>query len=249
MLSEKQLLANRQNALRSTGPRTAEGRAVSSRNAVRHGLRAENTVIAGEDPDEFNQFRQLLLDDLAPEGLMELLLADRIVAGFWKLRRAGQMETGFFEQVEVQQEDRALAAGKADIPIEVTIRKTYECPVYNKLLEREGPPSDCSSCGAESDPGVLPYSAAPALDAEAPPPIPAPDGQDLPVERAPLHLGKMIKQDMTGSNILMRFRLYENQIEASLYKALTELQKLQLVRARLWQMSLAGQSETPAGNS
>lgn len=48
MTSQKQLEANRQNALRSTGPRTADGRAAVSQNAVRHGLRAQRVVIEGE---------------------------------------------------------------------------------------------------------------------------------------------------------------------------------------------------------
>ena len=38
MASEKQISANRANAKKSTGPRTAAGRAKSSRNAYRHGL-------------------------------------------------------------------------------------------------------------------------------------------------------------------------------------------------------------------
>lgn len=38
MATEKQISANRANALRSTGPRTAAGRAKSSRNSYRHGL-------------------------------------------------------------------------------------------------------------------------------------------------------------------------------------------------------------------
>ena len=38
MASEKQLRANRENAMRSTGPKTAAGRLKSSRNALRHGL-------------------------------------------------------------------------------------------------------------------------------------------------------------------------------------------------------------------
>jgi hypothetical protein len=93
MLSEKQLLANQQNALRSTGPRSAAGKAIASQNAIRHGLRAEHTVVPGEDPEEFDRFRQMILDDLAPAGALELMLSDRIVAGFWKLHRAGRIET------------------------------------------------------------------------------------------------------------------------------------------------------------
>ena len=38
MATEKQIRANRENAKKSTGPKTAAGRARSSRNALRHGL-------------------------------------------------------------------------------------------------------------------------------------------------------------------------------------------------------------------
>lgn len=38
MATEKQIAANRANAKRSTGPKTRQGRQVSSRNALRHGL-------------------------------------------------------------------------------------------------------------------------------------------------------------------------------------------------------------------
>jgi len=38
MATEKQIAANRANAKRSTGPKTAAGKLKSSRNAYRHGL-------------------------------------------------------------------------------------------------------------------------------------------------------------------------------------------------------------------
>ena len=50
MSTEKQINANRQNAQKSTGPKTAEGKATSSKNAVKHGLFAEEAVIYGENP-------------------------------------------------------------------------------------------------------------------------------------------------------------------------------------------------------
>jgi hypothetical protein len=47
-------------------------------------------------------------------------------------------------------------------------------------------------------------------------------------------LGLLFKSDMSRANILSRFRLYEGQIERSLYRALAELQKLQILRSSRW---------------
>ena len=44
MATEKQIAANRANALRSTGPKTLAGRLKSSRNAYRHGLSLSMTA-------------------------------------------------------------------------------------------------------------------------------------------------------------------------------------------------------------
>ena len=53
MTTEAQVLANRSNAQKSTGPRTPEGKAAVAQNAVQHGLLAQEVVIKGEDPQEF----------------------------------------------------------------------------------------------------------------------------------------------------------------------------------------------------
>ena len=53
MTSQKQIAANRRNAAKSTGPKTAEGKQVTRLNALKHGLQAEHVVIPGEDPEEF----------------------------------------------------------------------------------------------------------------------------------------------------------------------------------------------------
>jgi hypothetical protein len=45
MASEKQVLANQQNALKSTGPKTDEGKAIAARNSLKHGLLAKEVVI------------------------------------------------------------------------------------------------------------------------------------------------------------------------------------------------------------
>ena len=60
MTSEKQIEANRINALNSTGPQTTEGKARSCRNAFKHGLSSKHFVIDGEDYLYIDQ----TLDDL-----------------------------------------------------------------------------------------------------------------------------------------------------------------------------------------
>ena len=49
MTSEKQAEANRRNALNSTGPKTPEGKAAVSHNALRHGLLSRDILLPGED--------------------------------------------------------------------------------------------------------------------------------------------------------------------------------------------------------
>ena len=58
MATPAQILANRQNALKSTGPRSAEGKAVSRFNALKTGIDAKAQVIPGENPAEL----QALID-------------------------------------------------------------------------------------------------------------------------------------------------------------------------------------------
>ncbi len=97
MATEAQILANRANAQKSTGPRTPVGKAVVSQNAITHGFLAQETVLQGEDAGEFAVHRDRLLRDLAPAGDGELDLAERIAGLSWRLRRAERLQTEAFE--------------------------------------------------------------------------------------------------------------------------------------------------------
>ncbi len=92
MTTDRQRAANRGNAKRSTGPRTPEGKAIVSRNALKHGLLSQKVVLDDEDRAAFDEVRDGLLSALAPEGELEQLLADRVVASAWRLGRATQIE-------------------------------------------------------------------------------------------------------------------------------------------------------------
>ncbi|MHC4292221.1 MAG: hypothetical protein ACYSTR_08425 [Planctomycetota bacterium] len=99
-VSEKQLIANRQNAQKSTGPITAAGKAVSSQNATRHGLCAEKMVVPGEDPVEFDQFRDQLFQEFAPVGVLESRLTAQIAAALWKFQRTDRMESDLLSHLQ-----------------------------------------------------------------------------------------------------------------------------------------------------
>ena len=97
MASDAQIVANRLNAQKSTGPRTAEGKAVVSQNAVKHGLLARQAVIVGEDPGEFEFYREQMLGELGPAGPVESVLAERVVGLSWRLRRAERLQNEAFD--------------------------------------------------------------------------------------------------------------------------------------------------------
>ena len=97
MATEAQVLANRRNAGKSTGPRTAEGKAAVAQNAVKHGLSARLDVIKGEDQAEFDLHRETMLGELAPVGPMESMLAERVVSLSWRLKRVERIQNEVFD--------------------------------------------------------------------------------------------------------------------------------------------------------
>jgi hypothetical protein len=100
MATVAQIQANRLNAQKSTGPRTAAGKERASRNAIRHGLLAREAVIQGEDPEEFELYREGMLQELVPAGAVEAMLAERVVGLSWRLRRAERLQTAAFAALE-----------------------------------------------------------------------------------------------------------------------------------------------------
>lgn len=94
MSTSRQIEANRSNALKSTGPRSDEGKAIAARNAVKHGLTTSHPLILGEDAEEFAAFVEGMLEDLDPQGIWESFLAERIIASAWRQRRVLSIEAG-----------------------------------------------------------------------------------------------------------------------------------------------------------
>jgi len=91
-VSQRRIKANRKNALSSTGPRSARGKNMAARNALKHGLLARSAVItlgpAKESKAEFEELLSGLQEYFAPVGTAEELLVEEIAVCYWMERRA-----------------------------------------------------------------------------------------------------------------------------------------------------------------
>jgi hypothetical protein len=96
MTSLKQIAANRRNALRSTGPVTAEGKQQSRCNAVRHGLTAETVIGTLEDAADYQAFELAVTSDYEARTAVERELVLRLASLLWRLRRSTAIETALF---------------------------------------------------------------------------------------------------------------------------------------------------------
>jgi hypothetical protein len=92
MISEARLAANRRNALKSTGPKTPEGKVRSSMNARTHGLTTSHFVAKGEDTAEFEKLAQAVLAEFTPRNEIERHQVERLIELLWRLRRIRLLE-------------------------------------------------------------------------------------------------------------------------------------------------------------
>jgi hypothetical protein len=92
MASAKQIAANRQNALKSTGPKNTQNVRL---NALRHGLRAQILILPDEDPTLFNNLLQDLETEWRPQTPTEFIQVERMAVNYWKLARADRREAFF----------------------------------------------------------------------------------------------------------------------------------------------------------
>jgi len=120
MISEKQISANRRNALLSSGPRTPEGKKASSRNSFRHGLTARaNGKLSGE-----------IESNLHPETDGERRLAQSVAGDHFRLNRARSIQNDITT--------RAIAADPHSIHLlSVYERRSYRSMQKNLSLFNE----------------------------------------------------------------------------------------------------------------
>jgi hypothetical protein len=119
MTSYRQIEANRRNALKSTGPKSEEGKQASRCNALRHGLRAETVISSLEDAEDYKAFEAAITADYDAVSAVERELVLQLASILWRLRRATTMETGLFEiqadHLRTYRENRQLLSDSRDV--------------------------------------------------------------------------------------------------------------------------------------
>jgi|SRR5690242_5199997 len=114
--SAKKVEANRRNAQKSTGPRTAQGKARVRSNAIKHGWLADQVLLFtySEEHRLFAALMKELWQHFEPVGTSEAILVQQIAIGLWRERQGLRWEiaqkaaASWFVPVSASEEDSDL---------------------------------------------------------------------------------------------------------------------------------------------
>jgi len=132
MSSLKQIEANRLNALKSTGPKTSEGKERSRCNAIRHGLTAETVIVGFEDVNDYEAFQATVIADYDAQSAVERELVLRLASVLWRLRRATGIETSLFESAIKQSRQPELLLSRLLLDSENQSTKPQSTNTFRK---------------------------------------------------------------------------------------------------------------------
>ncbi|HET7101178.1 MAG TPA: hypothetical protein VFJ52_08520 [Terriglobia bacterium] len=112
-LTPRQLESNRRNAKKSTGPRTETGKRRVALNALKYGRYTgrhtleQSMLLLGEDPHEFQAFRDSLMASRRPADAVERMLVEDVAMLAWKKRRLNRAQDGLqLRNLELLELDR-----------------------------------------------------------------------------------------------------------------------------------------------
>ena len=209
MASEKQLLANRLNAQKSTGPHTLAGKSASAKNAIKHGLLSCDIVLQNEDPEEFERLLSSLWHDRQPVGPIESEFVEILAVDLWRLRRSRRVEASifnrhYFVELEARAKNRTNSVEpSSEIPAGNTIVAGREV-LENITTEHDEdqtavtePQEDCSSSKLELT-----------------------------------LMGEVFLRDVRHYDSLAKLSRYLCPIQRAVFRTLEELERLQRARRR-----------------
>ncbi len=127
--SPARVIANRMNAALSTGPKTEEGKAATSRNNLRHGLTGLFMILPWEHRDDFDKLATDLKAEHQPSTPTETLLVERMAQHHWLMQRAISLQGLTFNQ------ETPLCSYEADLALYLRYQTTHERAFFKCLAE------------------------------------------------------------------------------------------------------------------
>ncbi len=202
MVKSKQNSANRRNAQKNTGPRSAKGKKAVRLNALRHGLAAESQVLPGENRADFDHLEAQFYAQYPPESGLEGFFLEQMVACAWRLRRVTQVESDVFQHFQEQLDNPPpRIVGIAGV-------SGFDDPSFD-----DGEDGDTGGADNWQNAGAPAYITAPS----APPAAAASPGQAF------------LKAN-TEADLFVKIDRHEATIRAGFYRAYHELQRLRAAR-------------------
>jgi hypothetical protein len=154
MTSERKIQANRTNAMRSTGPKSVQGKARVSENAMTHGLNSQKVVLRGEDVVEYERLRKEAVAYYQPKGSMEERVVGRIVIHEWRIDRLDRIEGAVFNRLVTREVGhRAFEIESKGIVIGEKLHmfdKEVEAMIFKEAKNIEATSEDIESAFAAS---------------------------------------------------------------------------------------------------
>src|SRR5579871_2552703 len=160
MATQAQVLANQENAKHSTGPRTEEGKARSSRNRLSHGFASSTRFVEGEDPQHFYALLADFMNEHQPATPTEQIFVEKMAHHHWISLRAHRLQ-----YVEV--ENLQAGNGALHLPLLIRYQTAAERAFFRAFtelqkLKKQRPNPET---GFESKSPVVPADVAAEFDA------------------------------------------------------------------------------------
>lgn len=149
MASDAQILANQENAKKSTGPKTVEGKQRSCMNAMTHGIFAKIPTLPGEDRELLNAIADGINQTYKPRDAMEVILVERITLASYRQIRLREAEAALIK-INMS-EERLLDSMNSLLHIpfferfsfsDLSPEKEYDYQVFLKVIEEIKAQSD-----------------------------------------------------------------------------------------------------------
>jgi hypothetical protein len=161
MTSQQQADANRVNSQKSTGPKTAAGKAISSTNALKHGMHSRTLILSHEDADAYTGLCNGIIQQFAPRNQHEQFLCKRMASARWRLERLEFMETGLLDAPEIDTADLDRLS-RWQVRMENSYDKAYKQLTLFRKAEEAARAKAAARPEAPAHPDAHPEPSAPA---------------------------------------------------------------------------------------